>query len=446
MSKKKVLRSTIITMLAIAFAILPALFSHTDKTVMAAVKKCETTSSSAVTTEPASGSAITAEKQILRLNYRNFIIRSSNGKYAKVQNEKVVEGDFEVSYFDILDFNEDPMFGYYINGISDGEQYTIEPLDLTKNSYQTSFGRYDDKNNWSIRVEADKPVKITINSDGTGKTETLDGEKAQQCIYTGDISLTWYATSISGQSTGFGLSKKEQSHIISSSSDTNIDIVFHNVIGNSEVDNVTLTNEPIVITNDGYAYIISDLDGNVLARKEMWIYVYYISDVEKNTVAATSNLTWKSMAIEPEHVTREGYELEGWYTTPTYEEGTKWEFFKDYVTEDTYLYAKWVKKETTKQVTVSKVTKVTAKNKASKKASITWKKVSNATGYEVQYSTSKTFAKSKTKTVTTKTNKVTLKILKKNKKYYIRVRAYVKNGKTVTYGTYSKVCSVKVKK
>ena len=89
-----------------------------------------------------------------------------------------------------------------------------------------------------------------------------------------------------------------------------------------------------------------------------------------------------------------------------------------------------VKKETTKQVTVSKVTKVTAKNKASKKASITWKKVSNATGYEVQYSTSKTFAKSKTKTVTTKTNKVTLKKLKKNKKYYIRVRAYVKNEKT----------------
>lgn len=72
-------------------------------------------------------------------------------------------------------------------------------------------------------------------------------------------------------------------------------------------------------------------------------------------------------------------------------------------------------------------------------------KVADATGYKVTYSTDKKFKKS-TKSVTTKSTSVTVKGLKKDKKYYVKVKAYAKdaNGKTY-YGKESSVKSVKVK-
>ena len=65
--------------------------------------------------------------------------------------------------------------------------------------------------------------------------------------------------------------------------------------------------------------------------------------------------------------------------------------------------------------------------------------------YQVRYGTSKKLKKYKTKTF--KRNKFTLTKLKANKKYYVKVRAYVvtKNKKKV-YGTWSKTKPIKVKK
>ena len=72
-----------------------------------------------------------------------------------------------------------------------------------------------------------------------------------------------------------------------------------------------------------------------------------------------------------------------------------------------------------------------------------WEKVSNASGYQLQYSKKKSF-KGK-KTVKTKSLTKKIKKLKKKKKYYVRVRAYViQNGK-VYYGKWSKVKAVKTK-
>ena len=92
----------------------------------------------------------------------------------------------------------------------------------------------------------------------------------------------------------------------------------------------------------------------------------------------------------------------------------------------------------------AKVSSITLKNVKSKKVKVTVKKVSNATGYQIKYSTSKKFKKAKT-VKTTKTS-YTIKKLKKGKTYYVKVRAYRKmNGKTY-YGSYSSVKKVKIKK
>ncbi len=92
--------------------------------------------------------------------------------------------------------------------------------------------------------------------------------------------------------------------------------------------------------------------------------------------------------------------------------------------------------------------KTTLTLKAGKKQlTASWKAVSGATGYEVQYSTAKNFKKG-TKTVTikkAKTKKTTIKKLTKGKKYYVRIRAYkTVNGKKI-YGSWSAVKNVKSK-
>ena len=104
---------------------------------------------------------------------------------------------------------------------------------------------------------------------------------------------------------------------------------------------------------------------------------------------------------------------------------------------------KKVAKKKLKKVTISSV-------KSTKKATalVTWKKVTDASGYIVEYSTSKKFTKKTTKTVKIKKGKITkttLKKLKSGKKYYVRIKAYKTVNKKTVYGAYSSVKSVKIK-
>ena len=84
---------------------------------------------------------------------------------------------------------------------------------------------------------------------------------------------------------------------------------------------------------------------------------------------------------------------------------------------------------------------VKAQNKA---FTVKWKKKSNITGYQIQYSTNSKFKKGnksiKIKNAKTRSKKITK--LKSNKKYYVRIRTY--KGKK--YSKWSKVKSIKTPK
>ena len=84
------------------------------------------------------------------------------------------------------------------------------------------------------------------------------------------------------------------------------------------------------------------------------------------------------------------------------------------------------------------IKKTVAKKKSFK---LSWKKIKGISGYQIQYSTSSNFSKSKKVFVKNSTTHAkTIKKLKVNKTYYIRIRTYVKvNGKNV----YSKWSSKK---
>lgn len=87
------------------------------------------------------------------------------------------------------------------------------------------------------------------------------------------------------------------------------------------------------------------------------------------------------------------------------------------------------------------------KKKKGKKNTLTlsWKKVTDANGYEVYQATKAKGKYKKIKTISkAKTTKLTVKKLKAKKTYYFKVRAYKKNGKQKLFGTYSKVLKVKM--
>nr|WP_296048011.1 transglutaminase domain-containing protein [uncultured Blautia sp.] len=92
------------------------------------------------------------------------------------------------------------------------------------------------------------------------------------------------------------------------------------------------------------------------------------------------------------------------------------------------------------------ITKCT--NIKTKKADIQWKKNGSATGYEVQYSTNKTFKSGvKTKSITNaSTIKYTAAGLTSQKTYYVRVRAYKTVGKNKLYSSWSGIKTVKITK
>lgn len=90
------------------------------------------------------------------------------------------------------------------------------------------------------------------------------------------------------------------------------------------------------------------------------------------------------------------------------------------------------------------VSKLTA-GKKSITVAIT-KRSTQVTGYQIQYSTSKSFSKATTKTISSyKTTKYTLKSLSAKKTYYVRVRTYKTVGKTKYYSGWSTYKYVKTK-
>ncbi|MCC8168015.1 MAG: fibronectin type III domain-containing protein [Clostridiales bacterium] len=99
-----------------------------------------------------------------------------------------------------------------------------------------------------------------------------------------------------------------------------------------------------------------------------------------------------------------------------------------------------------KIVRLTTVTLSSVKNTSSKKITVKWKKNSKASGYQIQYSTSKSFSSSKKVTVSG-ASKLSKKIgsLKKGKTYYVRVRAYKKTSSgTKYYSAWSSKKSVKI--
>ena len=88
------------------------------------------------------------------------------------------------------------------------------------------------------------------------------------------------------------------------------------------------------------------------------------------------------------------------------------------------------------------------KSSKSRQMTVSWKKDTRATGYQIMYSTDKKFRKN-VKTVNIKkykTTRCTVKKLARNKRYYVRLRSYKKVSGGKRYGSLSSMKNVKIKK
>ena len=108
--------------------------------------------------------------------------------------------------------------------------------------------------------------------------------------------------------------------------------------------------------------------------------------------------------------------------------------------------AKAVSKEK-KILRLTAPTKLKIANQKGRRLSVTWKKQKKISGYQIQYSTGKTFAKgTKMTSIVKSSDKAVIKKLKKGKTYYVRIRSYQKSGSKKTYSAWSSYTKVKIKK
>lgn len=122
-------------------------------------------------------------------------------------------------------------------------------------------------------------------------------------------------------------------------------------------------------------------------------------------------------------------------------EATKWQ---DYEVEKYSVSDSEEAEESSTQQSIGK-TKILSVNRKNKTMTVKLKKVSNAAGYEIQYSTKKKCSKSVSKRVVCEDTRKTIKNLSAKKVYYIKARAYTESGGEKTYGAWTEVKKVKNK-
>ena len=161
-------------------------------------------------------------------------------------------------------------------------------------------------------------------------------------------------------------------------------------------------------------------------------------DANGHGQAPSAYKTWSNETISaPSKPTAAGYAFTGWYKEP--ECTNLWDFGSDLITGDTTLYAGWKEdpnatSEPAENVCLSKPKSVKLTAVSAKKIKVSWKKLSakdkkKIKKIQIQVSLDKSFSKLvKEKIVSSGKTSWTIPGLKKNTKYYVRIRAYTKSG------------------
>lgn len=199
----------------------------------------------------------------------------------------------------------------------------------------------------------------------------------------------------------------------------------------------TVSNGTIKALNGGTATITASA-GEKVARCTVtvpYMINYKLNGGKNNTKNPNEYINKKITFQSP---TKKGYLFKGWYTNSKLTK--KISSISKTAKKDYTIYAKWEK------ITL-KATKTNLKNVASKKVIVKFNKINGASEYELYCSTNSKFKKANTTKVTTKKINYTFSKLKKEKTYYIKVRAYKKDStNSKVYGKWSATKKITIKK
>ena len=200
---------------------------------------------------------------------------------------------------------------------------------------------------------------------------------------------------------------------------------------------------------------ILDINGTTLKAYYTLTEKQLIFNANEGTVTPESKTVYYNSAIGTmPSPTRSNYTFLGWYTQAS--GGILIDSNTVYMYKtNTTVYAHWKENSKSSSGESSGSTQTGSGSTSSGttantgKIKVSWGKISGATGYQIQYSTTKKFKKKNTTAVKIKGGKktsYTIKKLVKKKKYYIRMRAYQtrKNKKTI-YSGWSKTITKKAK-
>lgn len=372
---------------------------------------------------------------------------------------------------------------------SNGEQDSYDKFNATINKYPnitvyTITGNHDTRNlagfkkSMNTKAKTDKNIK-TIANEGLDFIYEKNGD-----IFVFLSQIKWAY----GSAKYSILLENEQLNWLEKNLNTyagkNVYVFFHSYFASENGDVTTAVGN--LINPGGYTYDLTYTFGGqdetrfrrllnkypnvtVFSGHSHWAYNQQkynpnlnIGNIKANNTGAT--LVHVSSVTEPRTIDRDSAARKG--QNGVMSEGTvalKYKNSTVYMGVDfkngKYLsYATYLSKDgkkgtpvpaiTTGKTKITKVGKVKKVSKKSKKYKVTikFRKVASAYKYQIQYSTGKKFKAKKTKTKYSAKTKYTITKLKKNTKYYIRVRAYRYQFGERVYGAWSKVKKVKTPK
>lgn len=318
--------------------------------------------------------------------------------------------------------NDNYFVAYKVNFVGDGVDYHYYLLDLNgnivedygnqvniKGAYEDEYGKY------TTIFKGDTIILLKPQEEGIVYLNTIDGTKIETEYYNarGYYSILNNLPSYSGC---FSVNDKFDGLFILYNGLTDVNAIYYycNYYTNANV----IYNDELIFENGELEAVgkFDEEDGYLPIKQNGKWGVIKIAEQEKNYSNDTLNEIEK--VVPSEDINNTGQQE---------------------TTKPTVINP--VETITVKAPAKAKIKKVKA---AKKKVSLTLKKVKNAKGYLLQYSTSKKFKGAKKK-YTTKT-RVTIKKLKSKKTYYFRVKVYKLDGKKkVLSKKWSAVKKVKVK-
>ena len=368
------------------------------------------------------------------------------------------------------------IFGESFDFVYGGTSYNYSDLDVTystdrKTAYITKF--ISDKTIEKINIEnaevtgvinkiyngkeqAQTPV---VKLDVNGTPVTLNDKTDYDVTYEKNINAGTATVIITGKGNYTGTIKKEFkiekiSYNMNSVKFENKTVTYdgkaHSIIATGLPQGVKVTYNLNDKVNVGKYEIIATFTGdgtnyNLISSKKAILQIN-AKDISSTVVSGISNKTYTGKELKQSIVVKDKDVI--------LKEGTDYDVsYKDNKKVGTATVE--IKGKGNYTGKISKTFKINPKGtslsklkKGKKQFKATWKKQkTQTTGYQIEYSTNKKF-KSGNKKVTIKKNKTTsttVKKLKKNKKYYVRIRTYKTVKGTKYYSGWSKVKNVKVK-